>query len=94
MKRNNVDENIVYTQYAEPVNHGHGKIVRYLKTLHFRPRLFGVDQQDVWKKIETLNAMYEVALSEERARYDALLGAALTPAAQPEEEGVHHEKCG
>ena len=33
----------------------------------------GVNEADVWKKIAELNALYEAALSAERARYDALL---------------------
>lgn len=57
----------------QPLNQQQEQIISFLQNLHFRPRLFGVDQQDVWKKIEQLNQMYEVALSQERARYDALL---------------------
>ena len=47
------------------------QIAKYLQKLKFKPRLFGVDQADVWKKIEELNALYETALLAERARYDA-----------------------
>ena len=49
------------------------QIAKYLKKLHFKPRLFGVDQADVWKKIEELNGLYETALLAERARYDRML---------------------
>ena len=47
------------------------QIAKYLQKLKFKPRLFGVDQADVWKKIGELNALYETALLAERARYDA-----------------------
>ena len=49
------------------------KIARYLKQLHFKKRLFGVDEADVWKKIEKLNEMYEDAVLAERKRYELLL---------------------
>lgn len=50
------------------------KIEKWLKKLRFRKKIFGgVDQQDVWKKISELNAMYEDALTAERIRYDALI---------------------
>ena len=42
--------------------------------MRFRKQIFGgVNERDVWKKIEELNAMYNTALVAERARYDALL---------------------
>ena len=49
------------------------QIANYLKKLRFRRRLFGVDQADVWKKIEELNALYETALQAEQMRYDRML---------------------
>lgn len=50
------------------------KIAKWLKKLRFRSKLFGgVNEQDVWKKIAELNAMYESALTAERVRYDALI---------------------
>lgn len=49
------------------------QIAKYLKKLRFKSRLFGVDQADVWKKIEELNTLYETALLAERARYDRML---------------------
>lgn len=56
------------------LNHEHKKIAEWLNTVHFRRKFIGgVDEQDVWEKIEELNEMYEKALSAERARYDALL---------------------
>lgn len=50
------------------------EIRKWLKQVKFRSRLIGgVDETDVWKKIDELNALYEKALVAERARYDALL---------------------
>ena len=50
------------------------KIAKWLKKLRFRKKFFGgVSEQDVWKKISELNAMYEDALSAERTRYDTLI---------------------
>lgn len=60
----------------EALNHEQLKIVHWLKTVQFRKKIFGgVEERDVWKKIEELNAMYEAALSAERERYDVLLRA-------------------
>ena len=56
------------------LNHEQKKIADWLKTVRFRKKFVGgIDEQDVWSKIEQLNEMYEKALSAERARYDALL---------------------
>ncbi len=57
-------------------NHVQATIVPWLQKVRFRKCLFGgVNEADVWKKLEELNAMYETALAAERARYDALLEA-------------------
>ncbi len=69
------------------------KIVHWLSQVKFRPRLFGVDQADVWKKLEELNSLYDKALVAERARYDVLLqmnsrkaDAQEAPEEKPEDE--------
>ena len=49
------------------------KIIQYLKGVKFRPRLFGVSEVDVWKKIGELYKLYTEALEAERVRYDTLL---------------------
>lgn len=50
------------------------KIVEWLEGVSFRKKFFGgVDEQDVWKKINELNDMYERALEAERVRYDTLI---------------------
>lgn len=56
------------------MNHEQKKIAEWMTKVRFRKKILGgVDEQDVWQKIEELNRMYEAALSAERARYDALL---------------------
>ena len=48
-------------------------ISEYLKDLKFMPRIMGVDQADVWKKIAKLCELYENELAEERAKNKKLL---------------------
>ena len=47
-------------------------ISNYLKTLRFAPALMGVDEVDVWKKIEKLCELYADALTAERGRCEKL----------------------
>ncbi|MGN0704936.1 MAG: hypothetical protein ACI4LD_10255 [Lentihominibacter sp.] len=57
-----------------PVNREHQAIREWLQQVKFRDKFIGgVDEMDVWKKIDKLNTLYEKALAAERARYDALL---------------------
>ena len=59
---------------VQPLNREQKRILAWLKKVRFRRQLFGgVSERDVWKKIEELNSMYNLALVAERARYDALL---------------------
>ena len=58
----------------EATNETQEDIVQWIKKLKFNKKLIGgVDEADVLKKIEELNSLYEKALLNERARYDALL---------------------
>ena len=51
---------------------GQSEIEAWLKRVKFKKRLFGgVDEADVWRKIEELNALYEKLLLLERGRQDA-----------------------
>lgn len=65
------------------------RIRKWLRQVRFRPVLFGgVEESDVWKKISELNAMYETALTAERARYDALLAErGLSPGTAASDDG-------
>ena len=47
-------------------------ISNYLKNLKFSPRVMGVDEADVWKKIEKLCELYEDALTQERGKNEKL----------------------
>lgn len=50
------------------------EIINWLEKVKFSKQLLGgVNEQDVWKKINELNEMYQAALRAERIRYDALL---------------------
>lgn len=68
------------------------KIAKYLKRLRFQPKLFGVDQADVWKKIAALNELYEQALRAERERYDHLLEQYAAEAAGDAQVQCHGER--
>lgn len=74
-----------------PINSEQQKIIDWLKKVRFRPQLFGgVSEQDVWKKIDELNKLYDAALMAERIRYEALLAAQKT-GDTPIKEGVSDE---
>lgn len=52
-------------------------VAEWLKKVKFKKTLFGgVDERDVWKKLDELNVLYNEALVAERARYDTLLAEA------------------
>ncbi len=88
MKREKGSKNAM--QHPESESGTWEEIETYLRTLRFRPRLFGVDKLDVWKKIERLNDLYALALREERARYEGLLGAAAPKNGERERVGTVH----
>lgn len=49
-------------------------IEKWLSEVSFKKKLFGgVDEVDLWMKIEKLNGLYEEALIAERVRCDSLL---------------------
>jgi len=55
-------------------NQTHEEILKWIRDLKFRKKLIGgVDEEDVLKKIDELNSLYEKALINERMRYDTLL---------------------
>jgi hypothetical protein len=73
---------------VQPLNAEQKRIITWLRKVRFKKQLFGgVSEKDVWKKIEELNSMYNLALVAERARYDALLQNAV-PSAPPTGDGV------
>lgn len=49
-------------------------ILEWIKMVKFKKKLFGgLDEDDVLKKMEELNSLYEAALLSERERYNTLL---------------------
>ena len=59
---------------TKALNHEQEKLRQWFQEVKFRKVLFGgVDEIQLWKKLEELNQIYETSLSVERARYDALL---------------------
>lgn len=72
--RNPAHSRSAKAESSAPLSHEQEKIRKWLSKVKFKKAfLGGVRESDVWKKLEELNAMYEAALSAERARYDALL---------------------
>lgn len=58
----------------ESINSTHADICDWIKHLKFKRKFIGgVDEDDVLRKMAELNALYETALLNERARYEALL---------------------
>lgn len=56
------------------LNPAHQQLLDWFRTVQFRHvALGGVDEVQLWKKLEELYTLYEQALAAERARYDALL---------------------
>lgn len=50
------------------------EIAEWLDKVRFRKKFFGgLDEQDLWKKIDELNTMYQAALEAEMVRYDTLI---------------------
>lgn len=63
------------------------EIVEWYRKVKFRKNLLGgVDEVQMWKKLEELYGLYENAIRAERARYNALLEA-HTPPGENLEEG-------
>lgn len=56
------------------INEVHEEILKWIKSVKFEKKIIGgVDEEDVWKKIQELNNLYEKALLSERIRYNTLL---------------------
>lgn len=73
---------------GECISREQQEILEWLRTVKFRKKLLGgVDEVQLWKKLEELYGLYANAIRAERARYDALL--ARSGAARPlsQEEG-------
>lgn len=61
-------------QKTENLREKEDQINAWLKQVKFKKSLFGgVKEEDVWKKLQELHALYREAIRGERLRYDALL---------------------
>ena len=83
---------------GECLNHEQEEIVRWFRKTRFRKTLVGgVDEVQLWKKLEELYGLYEKAIRAERARYDALLeqaGVTVRAAAEPASPSPAEEATG
>ena len=72
-KKNNQNHPLPSTD-KPAINSEQQNIIEWLRKVRFRKQPFGgVSEQDVWKKIDELNKLYDTALAAERIRYETLL---------------------
>ena len=75
---------------GECISREQQEILEWLRKVKFRKKLLGgVDEVQLWKKLEELYGLYANAIRAERARYDALL--ALSGADAPAPPRPHGE---
>ena len=65
-------------------------ISKFIGNLSFRPRLWGVDEEEVWKALEKLTELYEDALVVERSKRE-LAQRKLEALQSRIEEGEDHD---
>lgn len=74
MEKENRNSPSIPDAEKKPVNSEQQNIIEWLKKVRFRKQLFGgVSEQDVWKKIDELNKLYDAALVAERIRCETLI---------------------
>ena len=84
---------------TECISREQQEILEWLRKVKFRKKLLGgVDEVQLWKKLEELYGLYANAIRAERVRYDALLAngetsqsAAQTAPLVGEPRGLHSE---
>ena len=83
---------------SECISREQQEILEWIRKVKFRKKLLGgVDEVQLWKKLEELYGLYANAIRAERARYDALLAkdiarsGADAPAPPKEEPRPHGE---
>ena len=80
---------------GECISREQQEILEWLRKVKFRKKLLGgVDEVQLWKKLEELYGLYANAIRAERARYDALLArsgadAPAPPKGEPRPHGAH-----
>lgn len=65
-------------------------VSKFLGSLSFRPRLWGVDEKQVWQALEKLTELYEDALTVERSRRE--LAQRQLEALQSRREEAHAQE--
>ena len=80
---------------GECISREQQEILEWLRKVKFRKKLLGgVDEVQLWKKLEELYGLYANAIRAERARYDALLALSGADApAPPKGEPRPHGKA-
>lgn len=69
-----------------------GKIADYLEKLRFRRQFFGgVSEQDVWKKINELNELYQEALKIQAIKYETKLELYKNPMEDSRNGEIAHD---
>lgn len=69
-----MDKNTIDKTNEKEIGPELDKIAEWIKDVKFKKQLIGgLNQLDVWNKLEELNTMYEEALRAERVRYDTLI---------------------
>ena len=69
---------------GECISREQQEILEWLRKVKFRKKLLGgVDEVQLWKKLEELYGLYANAIRAERARYDALLNLSGADAPAP-----------
>ncbi len=68
------------------------KIADWLEKISFRKQFFGgLSENDVWKKINELNQMYQATLEAERIRYNTLLEDYKKTGEDPQDGEMAHD---
>lgn len=86
MENENRNSPSILDAEKRPINSEQQNIVEWLKKVRFRKQLFGgVSEQDVWKKIDELNKLYDAALTAERIRCETLIAEKTAGDSPPKE---------
>lgn len=91
-KRKNRDYNTITPPEDTQLTPELGEIYSWLQNVQFKRLLLGgVDEADVWRKFEELNALYEKAIIAERERYRGSLNCDRSRSAERMQEGEEHD---
>lgn len=78
---------------TQPISPEQAELLEWFRSVRFQKKLIGgVDEAQLWRKLEELNRLYDAAIRAERTRYDVLLAertASLTGMDAVREESSH-----